>query len=195
MTSLPTARPRSRTASTVIDATRRTPLASSSTLAQLLELYADLSLGKLQIGDALGELLELVRPNRLRLPGNLVLFFKALAMCEGLLQAIDPQASFSDYLRPMIEKMILQEAKQEFSRVGDCALDAIELGLELPGRLDRVLARLARMDRSGVLDRRRPRSCRRRESALAPTQIGRFVESGGTPLLRDQCKHRVVIPS
>jgi S1-C subfamily serine protease len=29
---------------------------------------------------------------------------------NGLLQAIDPQASFSDYLRPMIEKMILQEA-------------------------------------------------------------------------------------
>jgi ubiquinone biosynthesis protein len=111
---------------------------------RILELYAGLSLGKLQIGDALGELLELVRRNRLRLPGNLVLFFKALAMCEGLLQAIDPQASFSDYLRPMIEKMILQEAKQELSRVRDATLDAIELGLELPERLDRVLAQLER---------------------------------------------------
>jgi ubiquinone biosynthesis protein len=101
-----------------------------SEVEQMLELYAGLSLGKLQIGDALGELLELVRRNRLRLPSNLVLFFKALAMCEGLLQAIDPQASFSDYLRPMIEKMILQEAKQELSRVRDSTLDAIELGLE-----------------------------------------------------------------
>jgi hypothetical protein len=61
---------------------------------------------------------------------------------NGLLQAIDPQASFSDYLRPMIEKMILQEAKQELSRVRDATLDAIELGLELPERLDRVLAQL-----------------------------------------------------
>src|SRR5262249_60583400 len=33
VTWLPSARPRSRTASTVMDATRRTPLASSSTLA------------------------------------------------------------------------------------------------------------------------------------------------------------------
>ncbi len=57
---------------------------------------------------------------------------------------IDPQASFSDYLRPMIEKMILQEAKQELSRVRDSALDAIELGLELPERLERVLAQLER---------------------------------------------------
>jgi hypothetical protein len=93
---------------------------------------------------------------------------------NGLLQAIDPQASFSDYLRPMIEKMILQEAKQEFSRVGDSTLDAIELGLELPERLDRILAH-----------RRRPRSCRR-ENALAPTQIGRFVESRGIPPLRNR---------
>ena len=115
-----------------------------SEVEQLLELYAGLSLGKLQIGDALGELLELVRRNRRRLPGSLVLFFKALAMCEGLLQAIDPQASFSDYLRPMIEKMILQEAEQELTRVRDSTLGAIELGLELPERLDRILAQLER---------------------------------------------------
>jgi ubiquinone biosynthesis protein len=111
-----------------------------SEVEQMLELYAGLSLGKVQIGDALGELLDLVRRNRLRFPGNLVLFFKALAMCEGLLQAIDPQASFSDYLRPIIEKMILQEARQELSRVRDSTLDAIELGLELPERLERLLA-------------------------------------------------------
>ena len=115
-----------------------------SEVEQLLELYAGLSLGKLQIGDALGELLELVRRNRRRLPGSLVLFFKALAMCEGLLQAIDPQASFSDYMRPMIEKMILQEAEQELTRVRDSTLGAIELGLELPERLDRILAQLER---------------------------------------------------
>jgi ubiquinone biosynthesis protein len=111
-----------------------------SEVEHMLERYADLSLGKLQIGDALGELLELVRRNRLRLPGNVVLFFKALAMCEGLVQGIDPQTSFSDYLRPMIEKMILQEAKQELSRIRDSALDAIEL----PERLDRVLEQLER---------------------------------------------------
>jgi len=60
----------------------------------------------------------------------------------------------------MIEKMILQEAKQELSRVGDSALDAIELGLELPGRLDRVLAQLERAtSKSGPEHRMRTRSC------------------------------------
>src|SRR5260370_21131675 len=65
-------------------------------------------------------------------------------MREGLLQEIDPEASVSDYLRPMIEKMILQEAKQQLSRVRDSTLDAIELGLELPERVDRILAQLER---------------------------------------------------
>jgi ubiquinone biosynthesis protein len=113
-----------------------------SEVERMLELYANVSLGNLRIGDALGELLELVRRNRLQLPGNLVLLFKALAMCEGLLQAIDPQASFSGYLQPMIQKMILQEGKQELGRVRDSALEAIELGLELPERLGHVLAQI-----------------------------------------------------
>src|SRR5260370_5499695 len=65
-------------------------------------------------------------------------------MREGLLQEIDPEASVSDYLRPMIEKMILQEAKQQLTRVRDSTLDAIELGLELPERVDRILAQLER---------------------------------------------------
>jgi ubiquinone biosynthesis protein len=115
-----------------------------SEVERMLEQYADLSLGNVQIGDALGELLELVRRNRLRLPGNLVLFFKALAMCEGLLQEIDPQASFADYLRPLVGKMVLQEAKEKLTRARDSGLDAIELGLELPERLDRVLAQIER---------------------------------------------------
>ena len=49
---------------------------------------ACLSTRKSQIGDALGELLDRA-PQLPAAPGNLVVFFKALAMCEGLLQAID----------------------------------------------------------------------------------------------------------
>lgn len=113
-----------------------------SQVEHLLALYVGPSLGKLQIAGALRELLELVRRNRLRLPGNIVLFFQALGMCEGLVQEIDPQASFSDLLRPMIETMLLQEAEQELSQVGDSTLDAAKLGLELPERLDHVLALL-----------------------------------------------------
>jgi hypothetical protein len=35
-----------------------------------------------------------------------VLFFKALAMCEGMLQTLDPDSNFTDYLQPMALKLI-----------------------------------------------------------------------------------------
>ena len=39
-------------------------------------------------------------------PGTSCLFFKALAMCEGLLQTIDPDSSFADYLGPMVKNVL-----------------------------------------------------------------------------------------
>ena len=67
----------------------------------MLQQYANAALSNVHIGDALGNLLQLVRRQRLRLPGNLVQFFKALAMAEGLLLKIHPESSFADYLLPM----------------------------------------------------------------------------------------------
>ena len=75
---------------------------------RVLELYVDVSLEKLRFGDAIGEVLQLVRRHGLLLPGTLVYFFKALAMCEGVVQSIDPDSSFADYLQPMVRKLIYQ---------------------------------------------------------------------------------------
>lgn len=50
-----------------------------------LELYINInvSLEKLRFGDAITELLRVIRSHGLRLPGQLVLLFKALAMSEA----------------------------------------------------------------------------------------------------------------
>ncbi len=111
---------------------------------RMLELYVDVSLEHVRFGDAIGEVLQLVRRHGLRMPGNLVQFFKALAMCEGILQAIDPASSFTDYLRPMIGKLVYQEfsGRQSLARLRDSALDAAELGIELPRRIDRLLGEI-----------------------------------------------------
>src|SRR5262249_22343920 len=113
---------------------------------RLLALYLNVSLEKVRVGDALGEVLQLVRRSGMRLPGNLVLFFKALAMCDGLLLAIDPESSFADYLRPMAGKMIFEgfAGQNGLGLLRDSALDAVELGLELPRRIDRVLGEIER---------------------------------------------------
>ncbi len=118
----------------------------TSEIDRMLKLYVDVSLENLRFGDALGELFQLVRRHGLRLPGTIVQFFKALAMCEGILQAVDPGSRFSDYLQPMIGKLVYQEfaGPQLLGRLRDSAVDAEELSIELPRRIDRVLGEIER---------------------------------------------------
>ena len=108
---------------------------------RILELYVDVSLENIRFGDAMGALLQLLRHQGLRLPGTLVQFFKALAMCEGILEVIDPDSSVPDYLQPMIGKLVYQAfAGSGLSgRLRDSAIDAAELTIDLPRRIDRVL--------------------------------------------------------
>lgn len=115
-------------------------------IERMLELYVDVSLEHVRFGDAIGEMLQLVRRHGLRLPGTLVLFFKALAMCEGMLLAIDPDSSFADYLQPMFGKLIYQAlaGPQLPGRLRDSAIDAGELLIELPRKIDRVLGEVER---------------------------------------------------
>ena len=113
---------------------------------RMLGLYIDVSLENVRFGDAMGELLQLVRRHGLLMPGNLVQFFKALTMCEGMLQAIDPDSRFSDYLQPMIKKVVYQEFAGHHlrDRLRDSMIDAAEFSLELPRRMDRLLGEVER---------------------------------------------------
>jgi ubiquinone biosynthesis protein len=113
---------------------------------RILELYVDVSLENLRFGEAISEVLQLVRRHGLRLPGAFVQFFKALGMCEGILQTIDPESNFADYLRPLTGKLVYQAyaGPNLLGRLGDSAADAAELFVELPRRVDRVLGEIER---------------------------------------------------
>jgi ubiquinone biosynthesis protein len=113
---------------------------------RMLQQYANAALSNVHIGDALGDLLQLVRRHRLRLPGNLVQFFKTLAMAEGLLLKIHPESSFADYLRPIVGKLALQGfvGRPGADHLRDSALDLAELAIDLPRRLDRILGDIER---------------------------------------------------
>jgi ubiquinone biosynthesis protein len=113
---------------------------------RMLQQYANAALSNVHIGDALGDLLQLSRRHRLRLPGNLVQFFKTLAMAEGLLLKIHPESSFADYLRPMAGKLVLQGfvGRPGADHLRDSALDLAELASDLPRRLDRILGEIER---------------------------------------------------
>ena len=116
-------------------------------LERLLEQYVDVSFDDVPLGNALGEILHVLRRHQLRLPANLAALIKALVMCEGILQSLDPESSLTDYLQPMAGKLIYQGiagGDGGADRLRDSALDAAQLSVELPRRIDRVLGEIER---------------------------------------------------
>jgi len=119
----------------------------TSDVERLLERYVDVSFDDVPLGNALGELLHVLRRHQLRLPANLAALIKALVMCEGILQSLDPESSLTDYLQPMAGKLVyhgIAGGGNAVDRLRDSALDAAELSIELPRRIDRVLGEIER---------------------------------------------------
>jgi ubiquinone biosynthesis protein len=118
-----------------------------SEVERLLERFVDVSFDDVPLGNALGELLHILRRHQLRLPSNLAALIKALVMCEGILQTLDPESSLSDYLQPMAGKLMyhgLAGGDHAVDRLRDSALDAAQLSIELPRRIERVLGEVER---------------------------------------------------
>jgi len=113
---------------------------------RMLERYVGENLESVRFSEAIGELLDLVRRNRMRLPGNYALLFKALVMTEGLLETLDPSTSLSTLLEPLTDKILYGRLSgdQWVDRVRDSAVDAAQLSIELPRRVDRVLGQIER---------------------------------------------------
>jgi ubiquinone biosynthesis protein len=119
----------------------------TSDVERLLERYVDVSFDDVPLGNALGELLHVLRRHQLRLPANLAALIKALVMCEGILQSLDPESSLTDYLQPMAGKLVYQGiagGDKTVDRLRDSALDMAQLSIELPRRIDRVLGEIER---------------------------------------------------
>lgn len=113
---------------------------------RMLERYVGESLENVRFGEAIGELLDLIRRHRMRLPGNYALLFKALVMTEGLLQTLDPNTNMGTLLEPLTDKLVYGQMSgdQWFDRARDAAMDAAQLSVELPRRVDRVLGQVER---------------------------------------------------
>lgn len=121
-------------------------VALAQELGRLTDRYMSASLEHVELGKAIDDLLELVRRHALRLPGNVAMFFKAVAMSEGLIESIDPEKTIQDFIKPMSEKLGASRITSDewAERLKYSALDAAELSIELPRRADRVLADIER---------------------------------------------------
>lgn len=121
-------------------------VALSQELGRLVDRYMNASLEHVQLGAAINDLLDLVRRRSLHLSGAVAMFFKAIAMSEGLIESIDPKKTIADFVKPISEKISLSRLTSDewVERLKLSAVDAAELGIDLPRRADRVLADIER---------------------------------------------------
>ncbi|WP_448811835.1 ABC1 kinase family protein [Agromyces bauzanensis] len=118
-------------------------------LRVFLSHYRLRSLRETPFARMMGDLFGILRDNRLRLPREMALLFKALLQIEGLAVKLDPEFRLGEALEPYAQRL----ARERMSalvfarRLARASVDMGELALDMPGVLRRVIDQV---DTSGV---------------------------------------------
>jgi ubiquinone biosynthesis protein len=109
-------------------------------LANLLGRYSGRSIGEISLRSAIGEILEIVRRHRLRIPCDLSLLFTMLIIAEGVVAEVDPEFRFAEALAPYARRHLVSGLTLAgvLRRVEEFGVDLAELAAELPARLNRI---------------------------------------------------------
>ncbi len=116
--------------------------------AQLIARNYDLSIGEVEAGKVLYELISISYQRGLRLPAELTLLAKALFNLDGVTRALDPLFSPMGAIREYANQLTAQRAKKDFSprRLLQMASQGTEFLSMLPHRLEVITQRLATGD-------------------------------------------------
>lgn len=114
-------------------------------IASLIARNYDLSIGEIQAGKVLYEVISLSYQKGLRLPAELTLLAKALFNLDGTTRALDPMFSPIEAIRDYSNQLATERAKRDFSprRLMQMATEGTDFLAALPGRLEIITQRLA----------------------------------------------------
>jgi ubiquinone biosynthesis protein len=109
-------------------------------LATLLARYFGRSIGEVSLRSAIGEILEIVRRHRLKVPPDLSLLFTVLIIAEGIVAELDPEFRFAEALAPYARRHLVSgiSSADMIRRLEQLGVDLAELATELPPRLNRL---------------------------------------------------------
>ena len=117
-------------------------------IAALIARNYDLSIGEVQAGEIMYELINASYQHGLRMPAELTLLAKTLFNLDAVGRALDPTFSPIETIREFGMRLTTERARREFSpqRMLQAANEAGELLSALPHRLDLISTRLANND-------------------------------------------------
>ncbi|HUA46055.1 MAG TPA: AarF/ABC1/UbiB kinase family protein [Solirubrobacteraceae bacterium] len=110
-------------------------------LAQMLPRYSGRSLGEIELRQATGDILEILRRHRLTAPRDLALLLKSFVMNEGMAVDLDPDFRLVETLTPYAYRYMLARFSPGAlaRRAERVAVEMAELSADLPARLNRLL--------------------------------------------------------
>jgi ubiquinone biosynthesis protein len=116
-------------------------------IAALLERYASLPIGQIDVAALIGSLFEVLQRHRVRVPPELLLMGKALATVDGMARDLDPTLDPIEAVRPYVLKTWLRRLADPRFLARDwirAASAIIETATTLPGDLRAITRDLRR---------------------------------------------------
>jgi ubiquinone biosynthesis protein len=106
--------------------------------------YYGLDLEKIRARSFIEDLMGLVFANRLKMPSDLVLVFKAIAMLEGISLQLDPDMNVFTEVEPYVRDVLLelQSPTTWFKMIAEQMRDSAEAMMLLPKQLQRMLEQI-----------------------------------------------------
>jgi ubiquinone biosynthesis protein len=119
-------------------------------LADLVETYADVPIGRLSMSDVLRDVLSTAARHRLRMPSNLMLLVKAVVTIEGVGRQLDPSFRMAEHAAPLADRLWRERYAPD--AVGRRWLDASVGAARALRSMPRQLEAIARKLRQGRLE-------------------------------------------
>jgi len=115
-------------------------------LDHLIGRFEGRSIRELSAASVTNELSRIALRHRLQLPSELALLLRVINMSEGIGLELDPNFKYLEFARPILKESWKRRHApgRVLKQVGRAALDAAELGVDLPRRASRLLSRLER---------------------------------------------------
>jgi ubiquinone biosynthesis protein len=115
-------------------------------MQRLLDRYGDSVIGDVPVGAFLSEVMEAIRRQHIRLPSDLALLFKTLAMGEGLAKELDPSFNLLEVYIPITHELVRRQVTPAAwtKQLLLAGIDALQVTMQVPQQLRRILGDIER---------------------------------------------------
>lgn len=115
-------------------------------LDRLFDHFSGGAIADLTGSQVFGEVMQMALRHNLQLPSELVAMTRAITIAEGSGMTLYPEFQLFKFAGPYVQRFWTEQRAPEavLPRVGQAAMDSLELGLELPRRMSRLLELLER---------------------------------------------------